>query len=170
MARPIYDYWARKADTPWRRHLFLHVIPGTSLGEDPASCGVLLWGPSAVGLLFLEGMKGSKRGGGIINELQNVVCYRLCLVMLSEEGEEDHYSASSRPPSSPNTLHTTNFLFFSTGYRPSIYISIPIPHRPAHRAATVVRRQRVGGEGRRSRETQLSLQRRKPASASPCKS
>lgn len=38
MTRPIYDYWARKADTPWRRHLFLHVIPGTYLGEDPASC------------------------------------------------------------------------------------------------------------------------------------
>lgn len=38
MTRPIYDYWARKGDTPWRRHLFLHVIPGTWLGEDPASC------------------------------------------------------------------------------------------------------------------------------------
>lgn len=67
--------------------------------------------------------------------------------MLGEQEEEDRYSASTTQPSSPNTLHTTNFLFFSTGCIPSIYISIPIPHRPASRAADVVRRQRVGGEG-----------------------
>lgn len=49
-------------------------------------------------------------------------------------GEEDHYSRSSTPPPSPNTLHTTNFLFFSL-LATCIYIhlntNITSPHTPA---------------------------------------
>lgn len=67
--------------------------------------------------LCFEGRKETKEAEEILTNSKMWFVYRLRPAVLGEEEGGESLSVSLTPTPSPNTLHTTNFLFFSTGYR-----------------------------------------------------